>query len=202
MNINPLSNTSASINVSKFSVLSSKGKWKLSDSLKDKITQLAKEDAKDAVYMGNQYKALLQNEVAKVAPNRAAAMAKAISMMNTEEYIQSSKAMREADHRWLCMLMGLPYKAQFEIGSLGTGAHIFDENGDEIATFTPGVGWQTRSSKEETEVYDSMKFAYYDVYHTARESIKNVNAPQMNRNGENIESNSDIYSTMEFHAKV
>jgi len=27
------------------------------------------------------------------------------------------------------MLLGLPYKAQFETGPLGTGAHVFDENG-------------------------------------------------------------------------
>nr|WP_315022019.1 hypothetical protein [uncultured Aminipila sp.] len=156
----------------KSSQLSSKEKWELTDSLKDKITQLAQEDAKDAIYMGKQYKSLLKNEVAKVSPDRAAAMAKATSMMNSNENIESYKEMREADERLLCMLFHLPYKAKFETGALGTGAHIFDENNDEIATFTPGVGWQTCSSKAEQTVYDSMKFAYYDAYHEARIALK------------------------------
>lgn len=152
--------------------LSSNQKWELKDSLKDKITQLAQEDAKDAVYMGKQFKALIKNEVAKVSPDRAAAMAKATSMMNSDDNIESYKEMCEADERLLCMMFGLPYKAQFETGVLGTGAHIFDENNDEIATFTPGVGWQTRSSKAEQTVYDSMKFAYYDAYHESRIELK------------------------------
>lgn len=156
MNMKSLGNVSTSLYTSRFSDSCSKEKWKLSNSLKDKISQLAQEDAKDALYMGNKYKALLQNEVAKVAPNRASAMSKVTLMMHSNDYVQSSKGMREAGHRWICMLMGLPYKAQFEIGPLGAGAHIYDENGDEIATFTPGVGWQTRSSKKETEVYDTM----------------------------------------------
>lgn len=161
----------------KSSPLSSKEKWELTNSLKDKVTQLAQEDAKDAVYMGSQYKSLLKNEVKKVSPDRAAAIAKATSMMNSDEYIESYKAMCEADERWICMLFDLPYKAQFETGALGTGVHIFDENNDEISTFTPGVGWQARSSKEEQTVYDSMKFAYYDAYHEARIALKAGDSP-------------------------
>ncbi len=50
---------------------SSKKEWKLSDSLREKVTALAKEDAAQNVYMGNKFLALRKSEVAKVAPDRA-----------------------------------------------------------------------------------------------------------------------------------
>lgn len=50
---------------------SSKKGWKLTDALREKITALAKEDAAQNVYMGNQFLALRKSEVAKVAPDRA-----------------------------------------------------------------------------------------------------------------------------------
>ena len=56
-------------NVSKSS---EKNKWKLTDSLKEKIVDLAKKDAQDNVYMGNAFMNLRKTEVSKVAPNRAA----------------------------------------------------------------------------------------------------------------------------------
>ena len=49
-----------------------KQEWKLSDSLREKITEYAKEDAAQNVYMGNKFLALRKSEVAKVAPDRAA----------------------------------------------------------------------------------------------------------------------------------
>ena len=50
---------------------SPKKEWKLSDSLRDKITEYAREDAAQNVYMGNKSLALRKSEVAKVAPDRA-----------------------------------------------------------------------------------------------------------------------------------
>lgn len=50
---------------------SEKNKWQLTDSLKEKIVELAKKDAKNNVYMGNEFMNLRKAEVAKVAPNRA-----------------------------------------------------------------------------------------------------------------------------------
>ena len=56
----------------KVSKSSEKNKWKLTDSLKEKIVELAKKDAQDNVYMGNAFMNLRKMEVSKVAPNRAA----------------------------------------------------------------------------------------------------------------------------------
>ncbi len=50
---------------------SSKKEWKLTDSLREKVTALAQEDAAQNVYMGNKFLALRKSEVAKVAPDRA-----------------------------------------------------------------------------------------------------------------------------------
>ena len=50
---------------------SSKKEWKLSDSLREKIIEYAREDAVQNVYMGNKFLALRKSEVAKVAPDRA-----------------------------------------------------------------------------------------------------------------------------------
>lgn len=51
--------------------VSSKKDWKLTDSLREKITEYAREDAAQNVYMGNKFLALRKSEVAKVAPDRA-----------------------------------------------------------------------------------------------------------------------------------
>lgn len=53
---------------------SSKKDWKLSDSLREKITEYAREDAAQNVYMGNKFLALRKSEVSKVAPDRSALM--------------------------------------------------------------------------------------------------------------------------------
>jgi hypothetical protein len=141
---------------------SSKKGWKLTDSLREKITVLAKEDAAQNVYMGNQFLALRKSEVAKVAPDRAAL----IGRMNRAT--ADMKQIEEADRRWLCILFGEPYEAEFQSGG---GVHVYDENGDEILTYTAGVGWHEKESKAETEVHGALKAAYYDAYHAARQEI-------------------------------
>ncbi len=50
---------------------SSRKDWKLSDALREKITEYAREDAAQNVYMGNKFLTLRKSEVAKVAPDRA-----------------------------------------------------------------------------------------------------------------------------------
>lgn len=105
--------------------ISSKKDWKLSDSLREKITEYAKEDAAQNVYMGNKFLALRKSEVAKVAPNRSALMGK----INQE--MADMKEIREADERWLCLLFGEPYEARFQSEGTGSAIHVYDGNGDE-----------------------------------------------------------------------
>lgn len=139
---------------------SAKKEWKLSDSLREKVTALAKEDAAQNVYMGNKFLALRKSEVAKVAPDRAALMGKV-----------DMKKIREADERWLCILFGEPYEAEFQSEGTGSAIHVYDGNGDEILTYTAGVGWHEKESKAETEVHGALKAAYYDAFRAARQEI-------------------------------
>ena len=151
--------------IQKSGKLSSKKEWKLSDSLREKITEYAREDAAQNVYMGNKFLALRKSEVAKVAPDRSALMGK-IDM----------KEIREADERWLRLLFGEPYEAKFQSEGTGSAIHVYDGNGDEILTYTAGVGWHEKESKAETQVHGALKAAYYDAYHAARQEINGMEA--------------------------
>ncbi len=144
---------------------SSRKDWKLSDSLREKIIGYAREDAAQNVYMGNKFLALRKSEVAKVAPDRSALMGK----LNQE--MADMKEIREADERWLHLLFGEPYEAKFQSEGTGSAIHVYDGNGDEILTYTAGVGWHEKESKAETQVHGALKAAYYDAYHAARQEI-------------------------------
>ena len=148
------------VGIQKMGKASSKKEWKLSDSLREKIAEYAREDAAQGVYMGNKFLALRKSEVAKVAPDRAALMGKV-----------DMKEMREADERWLRLLFGEPYEAKFQSEGTGSAVHVYDGNGDEILTYTAGVGWHEKESKAETQVHGALKAAYYDAYHAARQEI-------------------------------
>ncbi len=138
----------------------SKKEWKLSDSLREQIAECAREDAAQNVYMGNKFLALRKSEVAKVAPDRAALMGKV-----------DMKEMREADERWLRLLFGEPYEAEFQFEGTSSAVHVYDGNGDEILTYTAGVGWHEKESKAETQVHGALKAAYYDAFRAARQEI-------------------------------
>ncbi len=145
---------------------SSKKEWKLSDSLREQIAEYAREDAAQNVYMGNKFLALRKSEVAKVAPDRAALMGK------VSQEMADMKTIREADRRWLCLLFGEPYEAKFP--SEGSAVHVYDGNGDEVLTYTAGVGWHEKESKVETQVHGALKAAYYDAFRAARQEINGM----------------------------
>ncbi len=144
---------------------SSKKEWKLSDSLREQIAEYAREDAAQNVYMGNKFLALRKSEVAKVAPDRTALMGK----VNQE--MVDMKTIQEADERWLRLLFGEPYEAKFQSEGTGSAVHVYDSNGDEILTYTAGVGWHEKESKAETQVHGALKAAYYDAFRAARQEI-------------------------------
>ena len=73
----------------------------------------------------------------------------------------------EADERWLRLLFGESYEAKLQ----GSAVHVYDGNGDEILTYTAGVGWHEKESKAETQVHGALKAAYYDAFRAARQEI-------------------------------
>ncbi len=58
------------------------------------------------------------------------------------------------------ILFGEPYEARFQSEGTGSVVHVYDGNGDEILTYTAGVGWHEKESKAETEVHGALKAAY------------------------------------------
>ncbi len=48
--------------------------------------------------------------------------------------------------------------------------------GDEVLTYTAGVGWHERESKAETQVHGALKAAYYDAFRATRQEINVMEA--------------------------
>lgn len=147
-----------------------KNKWKLTDSLKEKIVDLAKKDAQDNVYMGNAFMNLRKTEVSKVAPNRAALIGKFSQSMNSGN-LSAMKEVDEADKKWLCMLFGIPYEAKYQETGTGSAIHVYNEEGEEVLTYTGGVGWQEKETKAESQVHSALKMTYYEAFSEARKAL-------------------------------
>ena len=149
---------------------SEKNKWQLTDSLKEKIVELAKKDAKNNIYMGNEFMNLRKAEVAKVAPNRAALIGKFNQSMSSGN-MGDMKEIQEADKRWLCILFGIPYEAEFQGEGTGSAAHVYNECGEEVLTYTEGVGWQEKETKAESQGHSALKSTYYEAFCDARKAL-------------------------------
>lgn len=175
---------------------SSKKDWKLSDSLQEKITEYAREDAAQNVYMGNKFLALRKSEVAKVAPNRAALIGKFNQSMNSGN-MGDMKKIQEADKRWLCILFGIPYGAEYQGEGTGSALHIYNEEGEEVLTYTQGVGWHEKETKAETSVHSALKSAYYEAYHDARKALNTGTNVEITNENVVVQSNFDMKTSLD-----
>ena len=168
-----------------------KNKWQLTDSLKEKIVELAKKDAKNNIYMGNEFMNLRKAEVAKVAPNRAALIGKFNQSMSSEN-MGDMKEIQEADKRWMCILFGIPYEAEYQGEGTGSALHIYNEEGEEVLTYTQGVGWHEKETKAETGVHSALKLAYYEAYHDARKALNTGTNVEITNENVVVQSNFDM----------
>lgn len=141
--------------------------WTLSEPLEERIAALAREDAARGVYMGPEFLRLRKGEVESIAPDRAA-LERAIDPQNQKALREA----READERWLRLLSGERYRVRRQSRGAGSAIHVLDKNGDEILTYTAGVGWQKKESKAENRVHGILKAVYLDAYHAARQQIR------------------------------
>lgn len=191
-----ISNTISAVKVSGSSSssvnrTSEKNKWQLTDSLKEKIVELAKKDAKNNIYMGNEFMNLRKAEVAKVALNRAALIGKFNQLMSPGN-MGDMKEIQEADKRWLCILFGIPYEAEYQGEGAGSAIHIYNEGGEEVITYTQGVGWHEKETKAETDVHSALKSAYYEAYHDARRSLNTGTNVETTNENVVVQSNFDM----------
>ena len=191
-----ISNTISAVKVSGSSSISvkkasEKNKWQLTDSLKEKIVELAKKDAKNNIYMGNEFMNLRKAEVAKVAPNRAALIGKFNQLMSSGN-MGDMKKIQEADKRWLCILFGIPYEAEYQGEGTGSALHIYNEEGEEVLTYTQGVGWHEKETKAETSVHSALKSVYYEAYHDARKALNTGTDVETTNENVVVQSNFDM----------
>ena len=163
----------------------------LTDSLKEKIVELAKKDAKNNVYMGNEFMNLRKAEVAKVAPNRAALIGKFNQSMSSGN-MGDMKEIQEADKRWLCILFGIPYEVEYQGKGTGSALHIYNEGGEEVLTYTQGVGWHEKETKAETDVHSTLKSVYYEAYHDARKALNTGTNVEITNENIVVQSNFDM----------
>ena len=192
MNIsNAINTVSVSGSFSSSAKTSEKNKWQLTDSLKEKIVELAKKDAKNNIYMGNEFMNLRKAEVAKVAPNRAALIGKFNQSMSSGN-MGDMKEIQEADKRWLCILFGIPYEAEYQGEGTGSAIHIYNEGGKEVLTYTQGVGWHEKETKAETSVHSALKSVYYEAYHDARKALNTGTNVEITNENVVVQSNFDM----------
>ena len=111
-----------------------------------------------------------KTEVSKVAPNRAALIGKFSQSMNSGN-MSAMKEVEEADKKWLCMLFGIPYEAKYQGTGTGSAIHVYNEDGEEVLTYTGGVGWQEKETKAESQVHSALKMTYYEAFSEARKAL-------------------------------
>lgn len=149
---------------------SSVNKWKLTEDLTENIIELAKKDAANNIYMGKEYSILIKSEVLKVAPDREALKAKATATIKSGN-INNMKNNKLYD-RWVILLFGTPYEAEGTSMGIGDAIHIYNENGEEILTYSGGVGWHIKETQAEAEVWQTTTKIYYEAYCNERNIIK------------------------------
>ena len=81
------------------------------------------------------------------------------------------------------------FESKFQSEGTGSAVHVYDGNGDEVLTYTAGVGWHEKESKAETQVHGALKAAYYGLSEIEGKLLKifthgkcNISSREANRN--------------------
>ena len=53
----------------------------------------------------------------------------------------------------------------------GSAIHVYNEEGEEVLTYTGGVGWQEKETKAESQVHSALKMTYYEAFSEARKAL-------------------------------
>ena len=112
--------------------------------------------------------------------------------MNWVIDITDMKKIQEADKRWLCILFGIPYEAEYQGEGTGSALHIYNEEGEEVLTYTQGVGWHEKETKAETGVHSALKLAYYEAYHDAKKALNTGTNVEITNENVVVQSNFDV----------
>ena len=61
--------------------------------------------------------------------------------------------------------------AEFQGEGTGSAAHVYNECGEEVQTYTEGVGWQEKETKAESQGHSALKMTYYEAFSEARKAL-------------------------------
>lgn len=64
--------------------------------------------------------------------------------------------------------------------------------GEEVLTYTQGVGWHEKETKAETSVHSALKSAYYEAYHDARKALNTGTNVEITNENVVVQSNFDM----------
>ena len=135
-------------------------KWKMTDELKTKITELAKTDANQHKYMGDKYKELLVNEYKSVGPDREALKRAAVSMMHQS----NNRGLNSLE----ILLGGNKYISIGNEFGFGQATHYYDAEGEEVLCYTGGSGFADVPTKIEERVAQEMVRTYKAAWDEAK----------------------------------
>ena len=167
-------------------------KWQLTDELKETIIELAKEDAKSNIYMGDKFISMKKAEAQKVAPDRKALIGKCSGLMNSANKNAAKNATDETPKNLLFILFGKQYEAKIPYGQGSYSIHVYNDNGEEVLTYTHGVGWHERETQAEVKVHSTLTPAYYNAFQEARKQINAGGIPEADCGGEEMQSTFDV----------
>lgn len=163
-----------------------KGKTNLPDKVVEDIQQMAREDAKNEIYMDDKYVSYINNYKAEhISPNRSKLMAMFNPMIMNAQYTDGKSS--------FFSIQGFPgFTAEFSVGAaFGAYVSITDAHGDEILSYTPppNGGWQSSPTREESAFHDKVTDIYHAAYHEARAEIK---AAQQHTSATTATNNFDV----------
>lgn len=135
-------------------------KEEMFESYAQEIKDIVKRDAANGVYMSEDYIAIQNKYVSKVAPDRA----RAISLVS-----QKLNAVHQKTYKgyWLKML-GEPYEASITVGEYMKTAHVYDKNGEKIADYSSITGWTPNPTKVEQQFWMTASHMYSQMFDEAK----------------------------------
>ncbi|MCI1995201.1 hypothetical protein [Clostridium luticellarii] len=135
------------------------------DSVVKKIQEMAQKGAAKSVYMGNDYISYINSyKKQHISPDRS----KLISLMTPI----LKKAIYTNGLPYFFRITGLPFTGQMCVGASGSSMFIYDQNGDEVLSYSSNTGWAEGHTKAEDQFYDETTAIYHEAYIAARADMK------------------------------
>ena len=88
---------------------------------------------------------------------------KAIKELAQKEFATGKRD--DAAYRKLCMQHGEAVSPDRK------AIYVYNECGEEVLTYTEGVGWQEKETKAESQVHSALKSTYYEAFCDARKAL-------------------------------